>query len=105
MSRSRTPTRIPKPRALPTRSRGGAKHSTSFSRRSERSSPATGEHMLQRLLLRARSKQTWVLLFLLGLLAAIAARFLWAEHHLRAARRALERRAYPEARAHLSCYH
>jgi tetratricopeptide (TPR) repeat protein len=60
--------------------------------------------MLQRLLLRARSKRTWVLLFLLGLLAAIAARFLWAEHHLRAARRALERRAYAESRGHLCCY-
>src|SRR5262249_12954153 len=39
-----------------------------------------------------------------GLLAAIAGRFLWTEHHLRAARRALERRAYPEAQKHLARY-
>jgi tetratricopeptide (TPR) repeat protein len=60
--------------------------------------------MLQWLLQWARSKRTWVLLLLLGLLAAIAGRFLWAEHHLGAARSALEHRAYPEAQAHLACY-
>jgi tetratricopeptide (TPR) repeat protein len=60
--------------------------------------------MLQRLLPRIRSKRTWVLLLLFGLLATIAGRFLWAEYHLRAARRDLERRAYPEAQAHLARY-
>jgi tetratricopeptide (TPR) repeat protein len=56
------------------------------------------------LLRRARSPWTWALLVLLGLLAAAAGYFLSAESHLRAARRALERRAYAEARAHLDRY-
>ena len=60
--------------------------------------------MLPRLLRWARSRGRWVLLLLLGVLAAFAGRLLWAEHHLRAGRRALERRAYPEARAHLDRY-
>jgi len=60
--------------------------------------------MLQRLLPRIRSKRTWVLLLLFGLLGTIAGPFLWAENHLRAGRRALERRAYPEAQEHLARY-
>jgi len=60
--------------------------------------------MLQRLLRWIRSKRAWVLLLLCGLLAAIAGHFLWVEHHLRAARHDLERRAYTEAQAHLASY-
>src|SRR5262245_24861638 len=60
--------------------------------------------MLRRLQSWARSWRTWALLLLFGLLVAWAGRFLWAEYHLRAARHALERRAYPEARAHLDRY-
>jgi tetratricopeptide (TPR) repeat protein len=60
--------------------------------------------MLQRLLPWIRSKRTWVLLLLFGLLAAIAGHFLWVEHLLRAARHDLERRAYHEAQAHLASY-
>src|SRR5262249_3923392 len=60
--------------------------------------------MLRRLQSWARSWRTWALLLLFGLLVAWAGRFLWAEYHLRAARPALERRAYPEARAHLDRY-
>jgi tetratricopeptide (TPR) repeat protein len=41
-------------------------------------------------------------LFLFGSLTAIIGRFLWAEYHLRAARRAVERRAYTDAQAHLT---
>jgi tetratricopeptide (TPR) repeat protein len=50
-----------------------------------------------------RSRRTWALLLLGALVVAWSGRLLWAEHHLRAARRALDRRAYPEARAHLDC--
>jgi tetratricopeptide (TPR) repeat protein len=53
---------------------------------------------------RARSWRTWALLLCIVLLAAIAGRFLWAEIHLRAARRDLERREYAQARTHLNCY-
>lgn len=60
--------------------------------------------MLPWLSRRMRSWRTWAALVIVGILAAVAARGLWAEYHLRAARRALQRRAYPEARAHLGCY-
>jgi tetratricopeptide (TPR) repeat protein len=60
--------------------------------------------MLAQLLRWVRSRGRWALLLLLGVLGTFAGRLLWAEYHLRAARRALERRAYPEARSHLDRY-
>src|SRR5438105_15320169 len=60
--------------------------------------------MLPRFLGSVRSRRTWALLLAFGAAAAIAGCFLWAEFQLRAARRALERRAYPEAQAHLRRY-
>src|SRR5262249_9084046 len=60
--------------------------------------------MIQRLRTWARSRRAWALLLLLGLLAALATTFLCAQSQLRAARRALHRRAYAEARADLDRY-
>ncbi|TMQ35746.1 MAG: tetratricopeptide repeat protein [Planctomycetota bacterium] len=60
--------------------------------------------MLPRFLASVRSRRRWALLLVVGVAAALAGRFFWAEFQLRAARRALERRAYPEAQAHLQRY-
>jgi tetratricopeptide (TPR) repeat protein len=60
--------------------------------------------MLPWLLRRVRSWRTWVVLVLVGALAAAGGRLLWAEHQLRLGRAALERRAYAEARAHVDRY-
>jgi tetratricopeptide (TPR) repeat protein len=51
-----------------------------------------------------QSRRVWLLLLFLGLVGAVAGRLLWAEYHLRAARRALEHRSYAEARSHLDRY-